>query len=113
MNKSALKLTSAIIAGLMGLVWFAGLDDLPRDVRAQIATERNAVASAQKQLAAAKDEVARDLSTESALFHALPSAALYNDRLARSADVLSSATRDADQLAKIEKANRRSDAEEA
>src|SRR5258705_8384392 len=89
MNKSGLKLTGAVIAGLMGLVWFAGLDDLPRDVRAQIATERSAVASAQKQLAAAKDEVARDLSTESALFHALPSAALYNDRLARSAGGLS------------------------
>ena len=113
MEKAGLKVTAAVVAGLMGLVWVAGFDDLPRDVRAQIAAERSALVSSQKQVASAKQEVARDVSGEHELFSALPSAALYNDRLARSENVLSSASRDLEQLARLEKANRRSDAEQA
>jgi hypothetical protein len=113
MEKTGLKITAGVLAGLMGLVWVARFDDLPRDVKSQIAAERSAVAGARKQVAAAKDEVARDLSGESVLFHALPSAALYNDRLSRSGDVLASASRDMERLEKLEKANRRTDEEEA
>jgi len=113
MERSGLKITAVVLAGLMGLVWVAGLDNLPRDVRAQISSERAALGSARNQVAAAKDEIARDFSSEPALFHALPSAALYHDRLARSSDVLSSADRDMQQLAAIEKANRRGDIAEA
>src|SRR5262245_46132416 len=98
MQKSGLKVMAVALAALMALVWFAGLDDLPRDVRAQIASEKSALAAAQKQVSASQQEVAKDLSSEPALFHALPSAALYNDRLARANNVLSSAARDMDQL---------------
>ena len=113
MEKLGLKITAVVVAGLMGLVWFAGLDDLPRDVRAQIAAERSALTAAQKTVAGAKDEVARDRSSEPALFGALPSAALYGDRLARSESVLGSASRDMEQLTRLEKTNRRTDAEQA
>jgi hypothetical protein len=113
MQKSGLKVMAVVLAALMALVWFAGLDDLPRNVRAQIATEKPALADAQKRVAASQQEVAKDLSSEPALFHALPSATLYNDRLARANNVLSSATRDMDQLAALQKANRRTDAERA
>jgi hypothetical protein len=113
MEKLGLKITAAIVAGLMGLVWFAGFDDLPRDVRAQIAAERTALIAAQKTVAGAKDEVARDRSSEPDLFNALPSAALYGDRLSRAETVLGSASRDMEQLTRIEKANRRSDADQA
>src|SRR4051794_806773 len=113
MQKFGLKITAAVVAGLMGLVWFAGLDDLPRDVRAQIAAERTALSAAQKTVAGAKEEVARDRSSEPALFGALPSAALYGDRLSRSETVLGSASRDMEQLARLEKADRRSDADQA
>ena len=112
MEKAGLKVTAAVVAGLMGLVWVAGFDDLPRDLRAQIAAERSALTSAQKQVTTAKQEVGRDLSSEHELFSALPSAALYNDRLARSENVLGSASRDMEQLARLEKANRRSDADQ-
>ena len=43
MGKSGLKITAVVLAGLMGAVWLAGLDNLPRDVRSQIAAERSAL----------------------------------------------------------------------
>jgi hypothetical protein len=113
MQKSGLRITAVVLAALMAGVWFAGLDDLPRGVRAQIASEKAALVSAQKQFASAKDEVGRDVAGEPSLYRALPSAALYNDRLARSGDVLASASRDMDRLTAIEKSNRRSDADSA
>lgn len=113
MEKTGLKLTAVVVAALMAGVWFAGLDDLPRDVRAQIAAERAQLATAQKQLAADKDAVSREVAGEAALFSSLPSAALYSDRLARSESVLAGAARDMEQLARIEKANRRTDAAQA
>jgi len=113
MENKGLKVTAVVLAGLMGLVWFAGFDDLPRGVYAQIAAERKDLAAARQQVAAAKQEVASDVAGESVLFHALPSAALYGDRLARSESVLASAARDLEQLGRLEKANRRSDAEQA
>src|SRR5262249_28359367 len=100
-------------AGLRGLGGFARLDNLPREVHAQIDAQRTALTAARNQLAAAKNEVAQNLANDPALFRALPSAALYNDRLSRSADVLAGASRDTDQLVKLEKANRRQDTEEA
>jgi len=109
MQKTGLKVTAAVVLGLMGLVWFAGFDDLPGEVRAQIAAERKALTAAQKDVAADRADVARDVAGDSVLFTAIPSAALYNDRLARSG----SAARDMEQLARIEKANRRTDAEQA
>jgi hypothetical protein len=113
MQKTGLTITAVVLAGLMGGVWVAGFDDLPRDVRSRIAAERTAFTAAQKQVAAAKDEVASDLAAERDLFTALPSAAQYGDRLSRSEIVLASAARDVEQLAKIEKANRRTDAPQA
>ena len=113
MEKTGLKITAGVLAGLMALVWVAGFDNLPRDVKSAIAAERTALSAAKKQITAAQDEVSRDLTGEPVLFHALPSAALYNDRLARSGDVLASATRDMERLDKLEKANRRTDEQEA
>ena len=113
MEKSGLKITAVVVAGLMGAVWMAGFDDLPGAVRKQIASERSALTAAQKQVAGAKEEVARGVAGERELFAALPSAALYHDRLARSESALATAARDMEQLARIEKANQRTDAEQA
>ena len=83
MSKSSLRVLAVLLTlGIIGVL-FAGLDDLPRDVRAQIAAERTAYAAAQSQLKAAQDEVARDAASEAALFSALPSAREYPDRLSR------------------------------
>jgi hypothetical protein len=110
MEKSGLKITAVVVAGLMGVVWMAGFDDLPGDIHKQIAAQRSALSTAQTQIGTAKEEVARGVAGERELFAALPSAALYNERLARSESALSTAARDMEQLARIEKANQRTDA---
>ena len=63
MSRSGLKFLAILLGVLIVAVLFAGLDDLPRTVRAQIDTERATLASAQKQLDAAQAEVANDLAT--------------------------------------------------
>src|SRR3954463_5003330 len=104
MSKSSLRVLAAILTlGIIG-VPFAGFDDLPRDVRKQIAAERAVYATAQSQVKAAQEEVARDESGEAVLFRALPSAREYPGRLSSAGVALAAAGRDLDELAKLEKA---------
>jgi hypothetical protein len=113
MSKPTLRLLAVLLSTAIIVVIFAGLDNLPGEVRNQIAAERTAYAAAQKQLDASKAEVARDRSNEPALFAAIPSARAYDDRLSRGASMLASAGRDIDELSRLEKRNRRSDRQEA
>src|SRR5438093_1586208 len=113
MSKSTLRFLAVLLTALMVVVVFAGLDNLPRDVRAQIARERTALAGAQTKLAAARNQVSHDLESEAALFRAIPSAQQYPVRLARATGILQSATRDMDALARLEDRNRRSDRRQA
>src|SRR5438309_240017 len=112
MSKSTLRVLAALLGAAIVAVLFAGLDSLPRDLRNQIAAERSAYAAAQKQLESSKAEVDRDRSQEPALFAALPSARGYGDRLQRGQSMLVTASRDLDDLAALEKRNRRSDREQ-
>jgi hypothetical protein len=100
----AVLLSAAIIA-----VLFAGLDGLPGAVKAQIATERKSFTAAQAQVQSAQADVSRTLAGESALFHALPSAREYPDRLGRAASSLAAAGQSLAELERLEKQNRRSD----
>ena len=113
MSKSSLRLMAVILAVAIIGVLFAGLDDLPRDVRGQIATERSAYGAAQSTVKAAREELANDLAKEAALFGALPSAKEYGARLEHADSSLGSAGRDLEELAKLEKANRRADRDRA
>jgi hypothetical protein len=113
MSKSSLRILAALLVAAIVVVLFAGLDSLPREVKAQIATERTAYAAAQKQVDSAKAEIDRDRSQEPVLFSAIPSAGAYNDRLERGQSMLTSAGRDLTDLAALEKRNRRSDRDQA
>jgi hypothetical protein len=113
MSKSSLRVLAVILSVAIIGVIFAGLDNLPRDVRAQIASERSAYTAAQGQLKSAQEEIARDTAGEAALFAALPSAREYPDRLARANTALTAAGRDVEELARLEKANRRQDRDRA
>jgi hypothetical protein len=113
MSKSSLRVLAVILSAAIIGVIFAGLDNLPRDVRSQIASERSAYTAAQGQLKSAQEEIARDTAGEAALFAALPSAREYPGRLARANTALTAAGRDVEELARLEKANRRQDRDRA
>ena len=83
MSKSSLKVLAVLLGILIIGVYFTGLDNLPRSLRAQIEPERRALASAQTQLRAAQDEVLRNLQTESDLFQAIPASGQWPEQLSK------------------------------
>src|SRR5436305_7312339 len=91
MSKPTLRLLALVLTIGIVIVLFAGLDNLPRQLRSQIDAERAAMASAQKQLSAAQNEVARDLKAEAVLFQAIPSSRQYDERFGKDSGVLRSA----------------------
>src|SRR5947209_5311289 len=109
MSKSTLRLLAVLLTIGIVIVLLAGLDGLPRQLRAQIGAERTALAAAQKQWSAAREEVARDVQSEPALFQAIPSSRLYSERIDRDRGTLQSAAGKVAELGAIEKANRRQD----
>src|SRR6266568_3030110 len=109
MSKSSLRILAVLLAVGIIVVLFAGLDGLPGEVKAQIAAERKAYTAAQSQMQAAQADVSRTLSSESALFRALPSAREYPDRLGRASSSLTAAGQSLAELEQLEKQNRRSD----
>ena len=109
MNRSTLRFFAVVIGILIVLVLFAGLDNLPRGLRAEIDSERAAVAAAQKQAIAANNEVTREVADNADLFRTVGASKQWPDQLARAQVQLASAQRDIDELNKLEKANRRGD----
>jgi len=109
MNRSALKFFAILLGVMMVVVLFAGLDGLPRTVRAQIDAERTALATAQKQLQSARDEVTREVQADPALFGSVMAARQWPIQLTQDQTTLQSAARDVDELTRLQKANRRGD----
>jgi hypothetical protein len=109
MSRSALKTLAVILGILIVIVLFAGLDDLPRSVRAQIDSERRAFAEAQTRFKAAREEVTRDLQSDPQLFAAIASSRAWPGELDRAEAQLQTASRETDELARLEKQNRRQD----
>ncbi|HEV2688527.1 MAG TPA: hypothetical protein VGV35_08225, partial [Bryobacteraceae bacterium] len=109
MSKSSLRVLAVLLTAAIIAVLFAGLDGLPRDVKAQIAAEKKSYAAAQSQVQSAQAEVSRDLASDSALFEALPSASEYPHRLSRAVGSLASAGQSLAELERLEKQNRRAD----
>jgi len=113
MSRSTLRFLAVLLTVLIVIVLFAGLDALPRAVRAQIDGDRAALASAQTQLRSAQDEVARDSQAEPDLFHAVSATGHWSDHFGAAAGLLQDAGRDMDELSRIEKQNRRQDRQRA
>jgi hypothetical protein len=91
----------------------SALDRLPSSVRARIDSERAALNSARNQLHTERDHVAAQVQADPALFGALPFGGAWPGRLDRAASGLDSAGRDMDELTRLEKHNRHSDAAQA
>jgi hypothetical protein len=113
MSRSALKVLAVVLGLLIVVVLMAGFDNLPRQVRAQIGVERQALASAQKDLAQARDEVAREVAGDPQLFAGVPASRARPGALDQAAALMAAAGRDMADLAALEKRNRRQDGERA
>jgi hypothetical protein len=109
MTKPQLRVLAIVLSGLILVVLFAGLDDLPRRQRAEIASEQQSLATAGKQLQKAREEVAADLRAEPDLFRVRAMDSTLPARLTRAESSLRTAEQDMRTLAGFAKANRRAD----
>jgi hypothetical protein len=111
MTKPQLRLLAIVLIGLIGLVLVAGLDDLPRKLRADIASEQQSLAAAETKLHKAGSEVAADVRAEPDLFRVHSMDTALPQRLAKAERNLEAAKSDMQALAGFAKANRRTDRE--
>lgn len=109
MSRSTLKFLAILLSVLIVAVLLSGLDNLPREVRAQISAERTALADAQKQLRTGQDTVQRQVQSDPALFGAVAESAQWPSRFSKDQSTLQSAARDMDELNRLAKLNRRQD----
>src|SRR5947207_9800649 len=107
MTKSQLRVLAIVLSVLIVVVLFAGLDNLPRALRTQITSEQQSLAAAQNQLAAARQEVERDVRAEPDLFRVRSMNTALPARLAGAESNLQIASRDVRTLEGFAKANRR------
>src|ERR1035437_3109708 len=99
MSRSTLRFFAVVLTVLIVVVLLAGLDTLPRAVRAQIDGDRVALASAETALRSAQGEVARQSQAEPDLFHAVAATGHWTDHFGEATGLLQSAGRDMDELA--------------
>src|SRR5262245_14190886 len=111
MKQGGLKFIAALIATMMVVIPFAGLDSLPRDLRKQIAVERTALSDTQNKVKGAQAEVTREIQEEPELFRGIPASQRWPNQLSDVGTNLETASSEMDQLTALEKANRRQDRE--
>ena len=113
MSRRGLEILAVILAFLIVVVLFAGLDNLPRTVRADITSEAQQLTQTQQQVAAMQSEVAGDLSRDPDLFRAHDMNTVFPSRLTIVAKELDGAQRDKAALDRLLKVNRRQDTPQA
>ncbi len=113
MSRRGLEVLAVILSFLIVIVLFAGFDNLPRKVRADIGAESQQLPQTQKQFQSAQDEVTHDLSSDPDLFRAHDMNTAFPARLRIAAGEIQGAERDAAALDKLLKANRRQDEPQA
>jgi hypothetical protein len=109
MSRSGLKFLACLLATAMAILPLAGLDNLPRDLRARIDSERTALAASLRQEQSAKSEVNADVAADPSLFKTIASASTWPGQFADSESKYAAAQRQMDELGRLEKANRRQD----
>jgi hypothetical protein len=112
MSRRGLEVLAVILSFLIVIVLFAGFDNLPRKLRAEISSEEQQLPQTQKQFQSAQDEVTQDLSSDPDLFRAHDMNTAFPERFRIAAGELQGAQRDAAALDKLLKANRRQDQEQ-
>ena len=113
MSKPALRLSAAVLTTLIIVVGITAFDRLPGGVRAQIDSERSALAAAPNQVRAAQDAVTREVQAEPDLFHSLAPSQQWPGRFQQASGELRSARSDLDELTRLEKQGHHSDQQRA
>jgi len=113
MSRRGLEVLAVILTFLIVIVLFAGFDNLPRKLRADIAAEAQQLPQTAKQFQGTEDEVTRDLASDPDLFRAHDMSTAFPERFRIAAGELQGAQRDAAALDKLLKANRRQDQPQA
>ena len=113
MSRRGLEVLAIILTFLIVIVLFAGLDNLPRKVRAEISQEAQQLQQAQTQFKSAQDEVTHDLASDPDLFRAHNMNAVFPERFRGAQRELVAAQSDAAALDRLAKANRRQDTDQA
>ena len=67
MTKPQLRVLAIVLGSLILVVLFAGLDDLPRRVRAEIASEQQSLSAGAQQLQKVRNEIMADLAAGTGL----------------------------------------------
>jgi hypothetical protein len=113
MNRGFLKFAAVVLGTGLVVVPFLGLDGIPRDLRRQISSERAALSQTDRRIKDARDAVAHDLTAEPDLFHGIPASQHWSGDLTNAAQDLAAAQSEMQQLAAIEKENKRADRDRA
>jgi hypothetical protein len=103
MSKNTLRLLAVVLTVLIVIVAFNAFDHLPSSVRAQIDTQRGALAAAQKQLDSAQQNVAREEQANAALFRDLTPGQQVPARFSQVSTQLQSAAQQMNELTGLEK----------
>jgi len=110
MSRRGLEVLAVILSFLIVIVLFAGFDDLPRKLQAEVKAEQQQLPQVQKQFQSTQDEVNADLAADPDLFRARDMVTVFPDRFRIAGGELSGAQRDVAALDRLLKANRRQDA---
>src|SRR5579862_9191988 len=101
MSRRGLEVLAVIISFLIVIVLFAGLDNLPRKVRAEISDQAKQLQQSGQQFQTAQAEVTQELAADPDLFRAHDMSTAFPVRLRTAAAELDTAQRDAAQLDKL------------
>lgn len=113
MSRNTLRLLAVVLTILIVVVAFNAFDHLPGTVRAQIDSERSALAAAQKQLGAAQENFAAQQQSHATLFRDLTPSEAVPGRFAQVSSALQSASDQMNDLTRLEKQGRYSDRQRA
>ena len=113
MSRRGLEFLAVCLSFLIVIVLFAGFDNLPRKVRADIATEARELPQSAQQFRGIRDEVTGALASDPDLFRAHSMNTAFPERLRIAEGELTGAQKDEGTLEKLRKANRRQDADQA
>ncbi|MBV8731163.1 MAG: hypothetical protein JO336_15255, partial [Acidobacteriia bacterium] len=113
MSRNSLRLLAVLLTVLIVVIAFNAFDHLPSSVRAQIDSERAAVAAHQKQLNTAQQNFSSEQQAHQPLFRDLAGAQQVPARFSKASNDLQSASQQMADLNRLEKQGRYNDRQKA